>query len=274
MAKENTVSILGCGWLGLPVAENLIHAGWQVNGSTTTPEKLALLNNSGIHSFLINLAAPTAAQDLVPFLNADYLIISFPPRLRSGNEQNYHNEIQLLRTAISSSGVRFILFISSTGVYPDLNKIITEAEELTPYVVGNRLLQAEEAIFSIPGKSSTILRFGGLVGGTRHPGCFLAGKQQVANPDAPVNLIHLQDCVAIISQIFQQHKWGNIYNACADEHPSREAFYTRAAQQLQVAPPQFAAPAGNETYKIISSEKLKIDLQYHFIYPDPLLFVY
>lgn len=33
-----TVSILGCGWLGLPLAEQLLAEGYSVKGSTTRAE--------------------------------------------------------------------------------------------------------------------------------------------------------------------------------------------------------------------------------------------
>ena len=35
--NEDTLSILGCGWLGKPLAEYFIKNGRKVNGSTTTP---------------------------------------------------------------------------------------------------------------------------------------------------------------------------------------------------------------------------------------------
>jgi len=37
------VSILGCGWLGKPLAVFLISKGYLVKGSTTSDEKLKLL---------------------------------------------------------------------------------------------------------------------------------------------------------------------------------------------------------------------------------------
>ena len=42
------VSILGCGWLGLPLAKALIGEGYTVKGSTTTPAKLNLLKEEGV----------------------------------------------------------------------------------------------------------------------------------------------------------------------------------------------------------------------------------
>ena len=42
MQKE-TITILGCGWLGLPLAQTLVKEGYSVKGSTTTEDKLEVL---------------------------------------------------------------------------------------------------------------------------------------------------------------------------------------------------------------------------------------
>ena len=43
------VSILGCGWLGKPLAISLLDDGYSLKGSTTKEEKLALLEDNNIH---------------------------------------------------------------------------------------------------------------------------------------------------------------------------------------------------------------------------------
>jgi len=43
---NKTISILGCGWLGLPLAQHLIERSFTVNGSTTTADKCAQLKTS------------------------------------------------------------------------------------------------------------------------------------------------------------------------------------------------------------------------------------
>jgi UDP-glucose 6-dehydrogenase len=39
------ISIVGCGWLGLPLGEKLAKSGHQVFGSTTSVEKIATIFN-------------------------------------------------------------------------------------------------------------------------------------------------------------------------------------------------------------------------------------
>ena len=74
------ISILGCGWLGLPLAKALLEKGFSVKGSTTSVQKLPLLKNIGAAPFLITLHAGAISGDLVSFLeNAQILISIFLP---------------------------------------------------------------------------------------------------------------------------------------------------------------------------------------------------
>ncbi len=273
MKKQlNRVSILGCGWLGLPLAEYLVTNGYQVNGSTTTPEKLEVLRQKNIKPFLIDLRNSDATRDLVEFLRADCLVVSFPPRLRAGQEANYLPQINVLATALRQSPVKLVLFISSTSVYREVNSVIIEANDSDVLITESALYEAEIILQKNLPHKTIILRFGGLVGGERHPGRFLAGKTEVPQPNAPVNLLHLDDCLAICARIIAGPVHNEIYNAVADKHPTRQEFYTAAAKALQLLPPQFASQT-NPCFKIISNEKIKAALSYEFIHPDPMFFI-
>jgi 3-hydroxyisobutyrate dehydrogenase-like beta-hydroxyacid dehydrogenase len=50
------VSILGCGWLGKSLAISLLDEGYSVKGSTTTEEKLELLELNKIEPYLVNIS--------------------------------------------------------------------------------------------------------------------------------------------------------------------------------------------------------------------------
>jgi hypothetical protein len=55
---------------------------------------------------------------------------------------------------------------------------------------------------------------------------FLAGKENLDNPNAPINLIHQKDCIGIIIKIAKQ-AWETTFNAATPYHPSRETYYTQ-----------------------------------------------
>ncbi|WP_018477892.1 SDR family oxidoreductase [Pontibacter roseus] len=274
MKEKADISIMGCGWLGMPLAERFVHQGFRVNGSTTSTEKLGILEAKGIAPFLINLdGQQLEEQHLQDFLNTDLLVLNIPPKLRSDGGESYLRQMHLLLATLRQSPVSRLLFVSSTSVYPDLNRVVTEEDVAYTDVQNpeNTLLQVEKLFQDKEDWVTTIVRFGGLVGGSRQPGRFMAGKHNLPNGDAPVNLIHLEDCLGVLQRIVELQKWGQVYNACADEHPHRRKFYQAAAAAIGLVPPTFKDMEETK-FKLISSQKLKEQLSYVFQHPDPMAF--
>ena len=125
---NKTVSILGCGWLGLPLAEFLITKGYSVKGSTTSPGKLNTLTSRKIKSFLIELNPDIHGDNIQDFFRSEILVINIPP---GGGEHKmtYHkNQIESVLDEVKNSTVNRIIFISSTSVYGNENREITEKD--------------------------------------------------------------------------------------------------------------------------------------------------
>lgn len=263
------ISILGCGWLGLPLAKRLIENGNSVYGSTTSENKLPILKDAGINPFLVALESESVSENINAFLaESEILIIDIPPKLRAVNPDSekkaFVEKIQNLIPFIEKSTVEKVLFVSSTSVYGDENDLITEETAPNPETEsGKQLLLAEEILQKNQNFETTILRFGGLIGENRHPVKFLAGKENLENPDAPVNLIHQKDCIAIIEEIINQSKWNDIFNAAAPFHPIRAEYYTQKAIKQKLALPKFSSEKSN-IKKVISSEKIESVLNYQF----------
>ncbi|MFZ0599067.1 MAG: SDR family oxidoreductase [Flavobacterium sp.] len=266
------ISILGCGWLGLPLAKRLIEKGHSVNGSTTSENKLSILKAAGINPFLVALESESISESINAFLDkSEILIIDIPPKLRGNNADSVHllrkifaEKIETLIPFIEKSTVKKVLFVSSTSVYGDENGIITEETIPNPETEsGKQLLLSEAILKKNKNFESTILRFGGLIGEDRHPVKFLAGKENLENPDAPVNLIHQNDCISIIEQIINQSKWNDVFNAVAPFHPTRQEYYTQKAQEQNLILPKFITEKSN-IKKTISSNKVENILSYQF----------
>lgn len=133
----------------------------------------------------------------------------------------------------------------------------------------SELLHIETLFRANPNFATTILRLSGLVGYSRHPGNFFANGKLVQHADAPVNLIHRDDCIGIIDAIIDQHKWNEIFNACADTHPTKRIFYSHARTLLGSATTGLRFADSNELeFKIVSNDKVKQQLNYQFSYPD------
>ncbi len=263
-----TVSILGCGWLGVPLGEHLRNLGFLVKGSVTSPEKFVSLRSSGILPYQIILNEAETKVDDPTFFETDVLIISIPPRRIEGIERIFPAQIAQLIPLILKYGIRKVIFISSTSVYPETRQKIKETDVLLPdKTSGKALVLAENLLKNLIDFETTIIRFGGLIGADRNPARFLLKSgQPVAN--VPVNLIHQDDCIGIISAILEQNLWGETLNACCPEHPLKRDFYGRAAEISGLPLPNISDQP--EDYKIVDSSKLKRLLKYKFKYTSPL----
>lgn len=264
-----TISILGCGWLGLPLGVYLRKKGYKVKGSTTEPDKVKIIRENGIEPFVIILDTEIHGADYDKFLDCDVLVIDFPPERRADIIEYHQLQMKSLISAIGGGVVKNVIFTGSTSVYRELNGEVSEEQQPRPTKLsGKALLKVENLLRESQKFQTTIIRFGGLIGYDRMPGKFLAGRKDLSNGNAPVNLIHRDDCIEIIFRIIKKGVWGEVFNACADFHPTRKQFYTEQSRLIGLTPPVFnESEAVN--YKIISNEKLKRLLNYEFKYPDP-----
>ena len=250
-----TISVLGSGWLGLPLVQHFRLKGYHVKASTTTQSRLSELVVAEAEPFQINIDSLT--DNIQGFLQAHILIIN----ITSKNSQGFGELIK----QIQKSAIQKVLFVSSTSVYQNHNKTIFEADNLES--AASPLVTIENLFRNNARFKTTIVRFGGLIGYTRHPGNFFKKGKVVADPDARVNLIHRDDCIQIISQIIEQEAWGEIFNCCADTHPTKREFYKHAAESIGKPAPNFSN-SDQKSFKIISNQKVKKFLDYEFLHPD------
>lgn len=269
--NNKIISILGCGWLGLPLGESLAGKGYSVKGSTTDIVNFNLLKEKRISPYLIQITdTEINGNNLDDFFDSEILIINFPPKRREDIETYHKAQFKQLISELKSSAIKQVLFVSSTSVYPNLNREVFENETAMPTKPSGKALKfVEDLLISQPNFITTIVRLSGLIGYDRMPGRFLAGKTNVENGNAPINVIHQDDCIELITQIIQQNVWGEVFNASADYHPTRAEFYTLAAQKIGLKMPTFA-PENVINFKVINSNKIKQRLGYSFKYPNPL----
>ena len=248
------VSVLGCGWLGKPLSISLLDEGYSVKGSTTTEEKLELLEMNNITPYIVNISE---FEEFDSFLSSDILIISITSKDVDG--------FQNLISQIESSDVQKVIFISSTSVYGRLNKVMTEED----VVLKTPLTEIEDLFRHNNFFETTIIRFAGLFGDERHPSNWFKNGRKIPQPKGFVNMIHKEDCIEIIHTIIDQNCWGQTFNACSNHHPTRREFYTIAKLSNDFEVPEFE---DNDVYewKIISSKKLQDMLDYTFIHDDLL----
>ncbi|WP_026775152.1 NAD(P)-binding domain-containing protein [Polaribacter sp. Hel_I_88] len=251
----NKISILGCGWLGKSLAISLINRGYSVKGSTTSEEKLELLEMNNIEPYLVDISDFEADDS---FLNSDILIVAITSKDINGFER--------LIAQIEESPIQKVIFISSTSVYDKLNKVVTEEDAV---LEDNPLVKIENLFRENTLFETTIIRFAGLFGDERHPANWFKNGKKIPQPEGFVNMIHKEDCIEIIQEIIAQDCWNRTFNACSNHHPTRREFYTLAKLSHDFEAPEFEE---NENYewKIISSKKIQDVLGYTFIHDDLL----
>ncbi len=261
-----TISITGLGWLGQPLAYRLAALNYKVKGSVTTIEKAALMQSNGFDAFPVEISENGIEGEIQALLNnSDCLIIMIPPGLRKNTGADYVLKMAHLLAAINESTVRKVILVSSTSVYDDAQGLVTENDEPIPQTVaGKQLKQVEELFMNSEGLQTTIVRFGGLIGGSRQPARYLAGRKELADGKAPVNLIHRDDCIKILVEILKNEAFGKVFNAVNPTHPIKAEYYFEKAKELGLEPPTFAEADPDEVFKQVDSENLKTVLNYSF----------
>ena len=276
MTTSETISILGCGWLGFPLAKQLLTKGYLVKGSTTRQERLAELEAAGVQAFVVKSNNGVwEASRLIEFLTCDILVIAIPPGTKKNPDSPHALEIKQLMKCIQeqSNTIQKVIYISSTSVYKNSNTQVVETEIRNIEDAENKVLaEAESYIQNCVIKDRIILRMGGLTGYDRMLARFFAGKTELQGWNEPVNLVHRDDATGSILYVIEKNIKSDVFNICAPEHPSRKDFYTALCAKLNLPQPQFNTNAFAD-WKEVSSEKIS-QLGYVWKYPNPFEFTY
>lgn len=252
---NKTIGILGCGWLGFPLAQRLVAEGYTVKGTTTSASKMQDLQDEGITPFQISLSENGIHGPINEFLEGlKTLIINVPPGLRSNPSESYVRKMEHLLEAITTSDVSHVLFVSSTSVYGNANGELTEDAPLMPNTESGRQLVACENLFrNSKAFAVTIIRFGGLIGPDRHPVTMLSGREGLNNGHHPINLIHLEDCIHMIWTILNNSYWGETFNGVYPHHPEKQIYYFEEAQKRGLPAPSYQREPSSNSGKLVRS---------------------
>lgn len=249
-------TIIGCGWLGVPLAEKLIERGYTVFGSTTREAKLSELTEKGIAAFVLNEHSKTPAE----ISNVtDIVVLSIPP-IKRENIHAYGSYLCSITDQFRQE-TRFI-FLGSTGIYPQKSGVYSENYTFKTDEQETVLFKAEEQLNALLGARLTRLRLGGLIGEERHPIRSLSGKVDVKNPEGVINFVNKKDIVELIISIVEKEVFGDVFNVVYPLHPTREKYYTELAQNFNIPVPKF--DHSSSIIRKISSEKVIANLGFIF----------
>ncbi len=234
------ISIIGCGWLGKPLALELART-YAVRCFTRSAPKDDLLD------YHLN---PKKKDS---FYLCDYLIIAISTR------DNYLHTLKQISDAIHPDTTIFLT--SSTSVYKEYDAQVDETVKITH----PSMLVEAETFLQKRHPNVVVLRLGGLMGDDR-----IAGRWKSASEftDGPVNYIHKEDVINIIQTLIRHQVRQGTFNLVAPEHPLRSEVHNSNAKRLGFEPGSFKGMS----HRIVSSEKIIDMLEYRFIHPDPMEF--
>lgn len=257
----NTISIIGLGWLGLPLAQHLKTLGWNIRGTKQTSEGVQQMHHLGLDCSLFDLSSCHIPAEIS---TSAKLIINIPP---STSADHYVNGIKRLVSLGILQNLEHVIFVSSTSVFPNTQGIFDEESptEITSPTT-QKLIEVEQWLLTLD-IHCDILRLGGLIGKNRHPIHYLAGKSNLSGANQPVNLVHLNDCIRAIQLLLETPQKQRIYHLCSPLHPTRAEYYGEIAKQFQLTPPHFL-PDNQPMKRIIAANKICQQLGFDYQYAD------
>jgi len=262
------VGILGCGWLGQPLAEALLKQGYRVRGSSTRSSKLPALEQTGVEAFRILLTERAIEGPVESFLKGlDVLVINIPPGLRSNPNADLVARIDLLGLAARKAQIPQLVFVSSTSVFGASQGRVTEDSIPQPdTLTGKQLLEAESRLLSEGWTTTQVLRPGGLLGPDRHPVRSLSGKTFASGGNQRVNLVEQADVLAALQLLISQPESKGVFHAIYPDHPAKREYYQKKAVELGIPPPKYLDPAGPPEGKEVVSRRLT-ETGFRFTHP-------
>jgi len=272
--KTFSVGIIGCGWLGKPLAASLLEQGASVLATSSQQCNVEQLHQQGIKAQQLLLPSNTELLQQHDVFTQQCLVIAITPQFKKGQADYAIKIAQLVDAATQRGVVQRIILLSSTAVYQGLEGLVDENTNLNLVETNTLdkthiLNSAEQAVLNFY-RQGSVLRLAGLVGPERHPGKFLQAKRALKNSTAPVNLIHQQDAVGLILSLLISTSPQGIFNGVSDTHVTKALYYQAAAKSLGLELPAFSADNTLDSTRIVSGDKAKQQLDYSFIYPELL----
>lgn len=287
--------IIGCGYVGVPVAQKWLEQGHIVYALTRSETRANEFMKLGIKPIKGDITQPESLKNL-PNTETVLYAVGFD---RSANQSRHDIYVTGLSYVLAEikNRTQKIIYLSSTSVYGQSEgEWVDETSPCEPERENGQICLEAEHLFEKQGLSSpqehqnsasaVILRLAGIYG----PGRLLARMEQIkagepllGRPDAYLNLIHVTDIVNTILKCDTDIHLESHY-LVSDSHPmTRQEYYETLAQILDAPIPRFAMIAqdqpvmkSNRTYsteraaglnKRCSNQRLRETLGVDLVYP-------
>ena len=235
------VLIIGCGYVGLSLTEQLVEAGDDVVGVRRSRAGIAAVETAGGTGVRADLTDPAIFEQLP---EADALVFAASTGRGSVEtakavwQEGFPTAIE--QVAEHSPGLEQVIFTSSTGVYGDQGGAwVDEDTPIDPETKKLGILAEAERrgaeIAATHGLDLTIARFAGIYGPSRY-----RVESYLTKPSPPGyrNIIHRDDAAGTIAFLLTETAQPPELLLVADNEPvHRWDFVTWLAEQVGVDPP-------------------------------------
>lgn len=253
--------IIGCGYIGLPLAIDLQGRGREIAAWVHSAATAATLTP---HGFRRTITGSVADAGTWAGVDRDYdLVVQCASSGRGGEsayEEVFHQGALRLRENLPRARK---LFVSSTSVYGQTQgEIVTEESPAVPSTATGKILRAAETIALEAG--AMVVRSSGIYGPNRGVlfEKFRRGEAVIEGDGRRwINQIHQRDLVAALAHLIDAGAPGEIYNATDDTPVSYLDYYAWCAEYLRQPMPPFG-PVNLQrkrglTNKRVSNAKLR-----------------
>ena len=222
------ILVLGCGYVGLPLAQKLAGLGHEVHASRRTEFSV-----EGITTHQTDVTLRSSFESLPRAF--DWVLFTASS---SRGDANVHRAVFVEGTRnlldwLDNSPSR-VLFTSSTSVYPQTNGTWVDEKSCEKPTSGTalNLALAEQLLFK-SGRSCTLLRVAGIYGPERGHlyRQFLKDEAVISNSGKRwMNMIHREDVIGAILAAIEAES--GIYNATDNEPVTEGAFFEWLTDRL------------------------------------------
>lgn len=184
--------------------------------------------------------------------HATHILIALPPS-SAPDQKSFYDFFKAVADIVKDFSGRIVL-ISSIGaaLFKETNRSVS-------------LKQVEQLFANY--KNTTVIRMGGLVGYDRHPVLSLAKTKNIVNGDDFIQLISVEDCIAVIDFAFEKGRSiPKLLTAVAPNKSSKFEYYTESARIFEVDSPTFVFEGCNDLYYIF--ENRIEDYGYSWVNPE------
>lgn len=271
--------IVGCGYLGMRVAERWLADREEVFAVSRSEERAETLRQAGIQPVVADVTKPETLNDLPSVENVLYAV-GFDHSAGPSKEEVYVNGLANVLDALPQT-VQRIIYISSSSVYGQQSG--EEVDEQSPCEPANEsgriCLAAERTLQQHPlwGARAIILRLVGIYGPGRVPRqqAILNREPIAVDGDGTLNLIHVDDAAAAVLAAEARGKLGAVYLIADDSPVRRRDYYAEIARLLDAPEPQIIPPEAGSSVaeralsdKKIVNRRMREELQVPLQYPS------